>query len=313
MDFTTLGRTGLRVSRLGLGAGGHSRLGLSYGRSEVDAEAVVRAALDLGVNFFDTAEGYRTEEVVGRGLRDVPRHQIVISTKAGVGWQERRSTPDEYRNRIDACLERLQTDYIDIFHIHGARVEDYDYARDALVPVLKDSQRQGKIRFVGVTEAFGPDPTHEMLKLAVRDDCWDVVMVGFNILNQSAREIALKPYLERSVGMLCMFAVRRALSHPAALSDLMSKLAAEGLIDPKSFNPEDPLGFLVKEGGASSVTEAAYRFCRWEPGLDVILTGTGSIDHLRENARAINLPPLPTEIVDRLRAMFRGIDSVSGN
>ncbi|MBN1460544.1 MAG: aldo/keto reductase, partial [Armatimonadetes bacterium] len=66
MDYTTLGRTGLRVSVMGLGAGGHSRLGQSYGNTEVESEEVVRRALDLGVNFFDTAEAYDTEEILGR-------------------------------------------------------------------------------------------------------------------------------------------------------------------------------------------------------------------------------------------------------
>src|SRR5947207_8892864 len=119
MEYTTLGRTGLHVSRMGLGCGGPSRLGLRAGGTEAGAEAVVREAVALGVNFIDTAEGYGTEEVVGRGIRDTSRDQVVLSTKAGVNWQGRRSTASEYKERIDGSLRRLGTDVIDVFHLHG--------------------------------------------------------------------------------------------------------------------------------------------------------------------------------------------------
>jgi L-galactose dehydrogenase len=61
------------------------------------------------------------------------------------------------------------------------------------------------------------------------------------------------------------------------------------------------------------LTEAAYRFCRYEPGMDVVLSGTGSIAHLEDNARALNLPPLPQAALDRVNKLFAGVDSVSGN
>lgn len=144
MEMTTLGRTGLRVSRMGLGCGGHSRLGLGTGHSDAEAEKVVQTALELGINFIDTAEVYRTEEVVGRAIQGLPRNELVLSTKAGVGWEERRATPSEYTERVEACLRRLRTDYIDVFHIHGVRVDEYEYARDELAPTLRDLRDEGK-------------------------------------------------------------------------------------------------------------------------------------------------------------------------
>jgi L-galactose dehydrogenase len=313
MDYTTLGRTGLRVSRMGLGCGGHSRLGLAKGNSEADAERVVREALALGINFLDTAEGYRTEEVVGRGIAGTPREQVVLSTKAGVHWQERKSTRAEMRERVEACLKRLQTDYVDVFHLHGVSAEDYSYAREELLPEILDLQAEGKIRFPGITEVFARDPGHRMLSLALQDDCWDVIMVGFNLLNQSARERVLARTQAQNVGTLCMFAVRRALSQPEALRELVSNLVSQNLIDGDALDAENPLGFLVAEGVASNIPEAAYRFCRWEPGLDVILSGTGSVEHLGENAVSLSLPPLPPEVSERLKQVFARVDSVSGN
>jgi aryl-alcohol dehydrogenase-like predicted oxidoreductase len=312
MEFTTLGKTGLRVSRMGLGCGGHSRLGLGNGGTEEHAAQIVRAAIDLGVNFIDTAENYETETAVGKGIAQTPREQLILSTKAGIGWQGRNATRAEMRERIEACLRRLGTDYVDIFHLHGVRTENYVYGRDELVPELQKLRDEGKIRFIGITEAFGPDPTHQMLTPAVQDDCWEVVMVGFNLLNQSARERILPFTQQKGMGTLCMFAVRRALSDPARLRALMQELIDSGEITDSHLG-ENPLDFLLAPGVADSITEAAYRYCRWEPGIDMILSGTGNLDHLKQNAKWINGPALPASVTSRLHEIFSSVDSVSGN
>ena len=212
MQYTTLGRTGLRVSRLGLGCGGHSRLGISVGKSADEAQKLVREALSLGVNFIDTAEGYGTEEVVGQAIQGYARDRVVISTKAGVNWHDHKCTGADYIQRIEACLKRLQTDYIDIFHIHGVSLEDYPYAVSELLPAMRSMLADGKIRYIGITEQFGADPSHRMLAPAVVDNYWDVVMVGLNLLNHSARSSVLASTQKVAAGTLCMFAVRRALS-----------------------------------------------------------------------------------------------------
>jgi aryl-alcohol dehydrogenase-like predicted oxidoreductase len=79
MEYTTLGRTGLKVSVAGLGCGGFSQLGLGTGKSEADAIGIIQEAVDLGVNLFDTAAAYGTEPILGRALRSVPRDRVVSS------------------------------------------------------------------------------------------------------------------------------------------------------------------------------------------------------------------------------------------
>ena len=83
MEYTTLGRTGLKVSVAGLGCGGFSRLGLGTGKSEAEAISLVHQAFSLGVNLFDTAAVYGTEEVLGKALKALPRDQVVITTRPG--------------------------------------------------------------------------------------------------------------------------------------------------------------------------------------------------------------------------------------
>jgi aryl-alcohol dehydrogenase-like predicted oxidoreductase len=312
MDYVTLGRTGLRVSVIGLGGGGHSRLGHRTGASADASAAIVRRALDLGVNFIDTAEAYGTEETVGLGIKDRPRDQVILSTKKSMRKDGRVITPAELVAGLEASLARLGTDYVDIYHLHAVTTDQYEYVLADLVPELMRQRAVGKIRFLGITEQFGEDTGHAMLARAVREEPWDVVMVGFNVLNQSARERVLAETQQRDVGVLCMFAVRAALSQPDFLRRTVADLVAAGLVDRDALDPNDPLGFVREDGAASSVPEAAYRFCRAEPGIHVVLSGTGNIQHLEENVASLLKPPLPPAVHGRLVSTFARVDTVSG-
>jgi aryl-alcohol dehydrogenase-like predicted oxidoreductase len=137
-------------------------------------------------------------------------------------------------------------------------------------------------------------------------------MVGFNLLNQSARERVLPHTQARGIGTLCMFAVRRALATPEAVRETVAGLIEKGELSADAFDDlAEPLAFLLRD--SADLTEAAYRFCRHEPGIDVVLSGTGSVAHLEQNAASLDRPPLPAADADRLRRLFAGIDSVSGN
>jgi len=312
MEYTILGRTGLKVSVAGLGCGGPSRLGQKANKSEKESIALVRQALDTGVNLLDTAEVYGTEEIVGKALEGIPRDEVVISTKKKFPLSDPKNPAGELKKSLEQSLRRLRTDYIDIYHVHGVEPQEYPYVLDNLVADLLRLKEQGKIRFMGVTEAFIEDTKHQMLQRALEDRWWDVVMVGFNILNQSARAAVLSKTLERNTGVLVMFAVRKALSQPASLSEIWAELKQKGLVDGGS-SVGGPLDFLIKEGISSTIPEAAYRFCRHEPGVHVVLSGTGSPDHLKANIESLTKPPLPETVTARLREIFGKVDCVTGN
>ena len=318
MDTVTLGRTGLEVSVAGLGCGGHSRLGQGYGASRQASINVVRAAIDLGVTFIDTAAVYGTEDIVGEAV-GAERDRLVISSKlqivpsgASVLGQEFLQA-DAFVENVESSLKRLRTDRLDILHLHGIMPEQYAYCVEELVPALHRLRDAGKIRFLGLTERFIQDPQHRMLERALQDDCWDVIMTGLNVINASAVGRVLAPAAEKQVGTLIMFAVRSALSDPQALRAMIDDLIAEGLVDAAQIDGNDPLGFLISKGGARSIIDGAYRFCRHQPGAHVILTGTGSMDHLRDNIQFINSAKLEPECLERIADLFGAIDSVSCN
>jgi aryl-alcohol dehydrogenase-like predicted oxidoreductase len=309
MDTTILGRTGLRSSRMGLGGGGASRLGAGTGRTPAESGALVRRALDLGVTLFDTAESYGTEAILGRALGGVPRDSVVISTKKSA-WEEAHLAPAAVTAALEASLTRLGTDHVDVYFLHAVPAELYPKVVDAVLPVLLRLRTEGKLRWIGLTEAFGSDRGHAMLSLAVRDLWWDVFMVGFSILNQSARDRVLAEAIRKNIGILDMFAVRSAFSRPAKLAETLADLVRRGLVDPGL--TRESLLDLVRSGGAVDLPDAAYRFCRDEPGVHTVLVGTGDIAHLEANAASLARPMLDPAVTARLRALFARVDDVSG-
>jgi aryl-alcohol dehydrogenase-like predicted oxidoreductase len=310
MQYTTLGRTGLKVSVAGLGCGGFSRLGLGTGQSAEHAIGIIRQALDLGVNLIDTAAVYGTEDVVGAALRDVPRDSVVVCTKASKPAGDKAFSVDKVIESLDASLRRLGLDYVDVFQLHAVPPAAYDHVRDVVAPALLKERERGKFRFLGITETAPNDPGQLMLNRAMRDDWWDTAMVAFHLMDQVARRQVFPHTLANRIGTLMMFAVRSIFARPEQLTATMRELARAGQVPAWLADTDDPLGFLVHPEGASSLTDAAYRYVRHEPGVDVVLFGTGDAGHLRTNIASILKPPLPVADRTKLQALFSHLRGV---
>jgi aryl-alcohol dehydrogenase-like predicted oxidoreductase len=319
MEQVTLGRTGLTVSVAGLGCGGRSRLGRGRTHTQgtiADSVNLVRAALDLGINYIDTAQGYGTEAIVGAGIRH-RRESVVLATKIhpvrrGPRGRKYIDAPT-LRQQLRTSLRNLGSDVIDVLFLHGVSSEDYAYCAEELVPELDRLRDWGEIRFSAISERFSEDLDHSMLRRALQDGVWDVILVGFNMLNPSAKDVILPVAAEKNIGITVMYAVRDLLSRPDELRRAIVLAARSGLIDSSGIDLGDPLGFLLYDGGARSIVEAAYRFARHESNCHVVLTGTGSLDHLTENVKSISLGPLQPAECERIAAIFCGLRSFSGD
>jgi len=307
MEYRPLGKTGLTVSVAGLGCGGNSRLGLGRGASVDDCVAVVRTAVDLGVNFLDTAEAYGTEEIVGAAAGNYERDKLVISTKAIFRAGD---TGETVTRKVEASLKRLGLDYVDVFHFHAVAPATYQHHRDVLAPALVKLKEQGKVRHVGITETSPNDPEQKMLAQAIQEAPWEVTMLAYSLMNQGARRTIFPQTRRRGIGTLLMFVVRNMFSQPDYRRDVFAKLVEQGDLDPKILAAGDPLGFLLSEGGAQSITDAAYRYARHEQGVDVVLFGTGNKAHVADNVASILRPPLAPPIVERLHASFGHLTGV---
>jgi L-galactose dehydrogenase len=304
MDYTYLGNTGIKVSVAGLGCGGPSLVGLKQDRSGRLSSYLVRQAIDLGINFFDTAESYGTEHVVGQAIAEVPRDRLVVSTKKTFPRNDNGNPEKQIRRSLEQSLKELRTDYIDVYHVHSVPPKDYGHAKERFLPVFKKLRSEGKIRAIGITERFFEDPTHTMLQQSLRDNCWDVIMIGYNLLIPWARRTIFPLAKKQGVGVIGMYAVRSGLSQPPRLKAICQYLVEKGFVAADSLNSDEPLDFIIRDGGALTIPEAAYRFCRHEPGVDVVLTGTGNPEHLKSNIASLLKPPLPEHILARLEKTF---------
>lgn len=304
MAYTTLGRTGLRVSVAGLGCGGFSRLGQGQGRSVAQSIDVVRAALDAGVNFIDTAEHYRTEDIVGQALPPSARDPVVVSTKTLIVESGQRRTPQQVVASLHASLKRLRTDRVEVFHLHAVAPKHVDYAIEVIAPALLKERDAGRIAHLGITETAPHDHEHLSLPKAIDSGLFDVVMVAFHLLHQNARDRVLALTRANRVATLLMFAVRLIFSQPDRLRRTLAELVRSGQLPAALFDEAEPLAFVAEQPGPPGLVDAAYRYARHEPGVDVVLFGTGNIEHLHTNIQSILADPLPPATLALVRKRF---------
>ena len=307
MQFRTLGKTGLRVSVLGLGTG--TRFG-DPTRKQEDITRLVRGALDLGVNYIDTAAMYLEAEArLGVALAGVPRERFVLATKffpadraTGVPI-----TPAQLRVSVDNSLRQLRLDAVDILQVHGLRPHWLAPVMEKLGDELTALQQEGKYRFLGVAETIVDDPLHEMLPAAAATGRFAQALVGYSLLSPWAETAALPACARAGIGAVGMVAVRQALRDPVKLTQVIRAAKARGEAAVRDLPDENPLDWLL-DGFCPTMPAAAYRFAISHPAMASVLSGTLSMAHLRDNLAAVNAPPLPPEQLARIRTIFLHTD-----
>src|ERR1700676_138504 len=149
MEYRILGKSDLKISRLGFG-------GMSLDPKDPHAESILLNAMDGGINYFDTADMYHqglNEAMIGRAFRE-KRNQVVLATKVGNQWRADGSGWDWNPSKqyilsaIDQSLQRLQTDHIDLYQLHGGTIED---PIDDIIEAFELLRAAGKIRYYGIS------------------------------------------------------------------------------------------------------------------------------------------------------------------
>jgi len=314
LQYRILGRTGLRVSLASLGTGGPSRLGQQTHGDEAIAHRVIRRALDLGVNLFDTAANYGdSEAILGRGLQDIPRDRYFLATKfSPYRGDGSIIAADELAAACERSLQQLGVEIVDLYQFHSVLPESYRQVVDRLYPAVVRLRESGKVRFLGITEYFFPDPSHKMLTLALADDLWDTIMVKYGIMNLSAEWHVLPRARERNVGVLNMSPVRVKITRPDELEKVIARWKATGLMPRDALSDERPLDFLIHDH-VPSVVAAGYKFGASHEAIGSVLIGTGNVEHLEENVAAILGPPLPAADFERIRGLFAHLAESEGD
>ncbi len=286
MQYRQLGHTGLKVSVLSYGA---SPLGNAFRDiDENEGIRTVRAALDLGINFLDTSPHYgvtRSETVLGRALRGVPRASYYLATKVG---QYGEGNFDFSAARVTRSLEescaRLGVDYIDVLHCHDIEFADLNQLADETLPALSRLRAQGRIGHIGITG----------LPLKIFPAVLDRVPAGtVNVILSFCRYCLndtglapLLPYLGgKGVGVINASATGMGL--------LTARGAPAWHPAPPSIMAGCRRAVEYCESVGADITSLALQFALQNPAIATTLVGTASPDNIRKNAACVGQAPDP--------------------
>jgi len=289
METRILGRTGLEISRLGVGLAEIGGLDLAEAKQ---AAEVVNLALDSGITFFDTAACYgNSEELIGRTIAH-RRDEFVLATKAGhvTGGDEGESwTAQTVRDSIDRSLKRLRTDHLDVVQLHSCSVDVLE--RGEVIEVLQEARRAGKTRFIGYS---GDD---ERALWAVNSGHFDTLQMSFNLVDQSARHRLLGLAREQNVGVI----VKRPVANGVWGSNKApSEYAAKYFARAEKMRAVGPIPAAPDNG-----VLLALGFVLAHDLVDTAIVGTLNPAHMRANIAWVNTQlPIAEEVVSELYRRF---------
>ena len=295
MERTTLGKTGLEVSRLGAGL---AEIG-SYGVSLADGHVarVLNVALDGGINFLDTAACYgSSEELIGHAISH-RRQEYILATKCGDvagGYSGSPWSADTVRDSIDRSLTRMKTDYLDLVQLHSCDVSVLE--RGEATGALLEAKEAGKTRFVG----YSGDGVDALW--AIESGLFDTLQTSFNLVDQEARTMSLPVAKARGMGVI----VKRPIANGAwGRQRSPSGYAAEYFRRAQKMAQERPI-----PGAPSDSILLALGFVLAHDEVDTAIVGTGNPTHMEANIKLMDSLPISGEAVDELRRRF---DAVGGN
>lgn len=296
LPTAVLGKTGLEVTRLGYGAM-EVRGSRIWGGREVtgeQAERILNAVLDAGINFIDTANDYgRSEEFIGKYLSR-RRDEYVLATKCGCTVVRRDDhtddtphvwTRDNLFRGLHESLDRMKTDHVDIMQLHNPPTEEVE--RNDLVRALQDMRQQGKVRFIGISTTLPHLPAYLGM------DVFDTFQIPYSALERTHEEwITVSG--EHGLGIIVRGGVARG--EPGV---------GLGSNDRWGKFEQARLDELLEPG--ESRTSFMLRYTLRHPGVHTIIVGTLHPEHLEENLKAAAKGPLPDEVYttarDRLSAV----------
>ncbi|HEX7186089.1 MAG TPA: aldo/keto reductase [Thermoanaerobaculia bacterium] len=301
MDYTRLGRSGLKVSRICLGC-------MSYGSpqwrdwilSEEASRPFIQKALEMGINFFDTADMYSlgaSEEVVGRALRDfASREEVVIATKVFFPMSERPNDRGLSRKHIfaaiDASLRRLGTDYVDLYQIHRW---DPETPIEETLEALHDLVRMGKVRYIGASSMFA----WQLAKTLYLADLhgWTRFVSMQNHYNLVYREeeremiplcreegIGVNPWSPLARGFLA--GKRRRGDEQGTRRSQSDSFAHEMYYQPEDYDVVDRVVALAERRGAKPA-QVALAWLLHQPGVVAPIVGATRLEHLEDAVAAL--------------------------
>jgi aryl-alcohol dehydrogenase-like predicted oxidoreductase len=324
MEVRVFGRTGMQLSILGFGCGAVG--GLMVRGDPLDQERAIGSAIAVGVNYFDTAVQYgsgESEKNLGRILQKLKPPNAIVGTKVRLPSASFDHIADAVAKSLEGSLVRLGRDRIDLFHLHNAITEagggealSVRQVLDDVVPAFERLRQQGKARFLGLTAIGDTTALHQVIDARA----FDSAQVVYNMLNPSAATELPPNYPAQDYGRL--FDHTRVAGVGVIGIRVLAGGALSGSTDRHAIAspPPEPIGsamsygtdvsrarrllLLVKDGFATSLTEAATRFTISHPAMGTILVGVATPQQFEDALAAVQKGPLPAAALDRLSELW---------
>jgi aryl-alcohol dehydrogenase-like predicted oxidoreductase len=280
MDYQQLGQSMLRISEIGFGC-------MSLGDDQPNNDYLLHRALDAGINFLDTADLYQkgwNEESVGKALAG-RRGQVVLATKVGNQWRADGSgwdwnpRPEYILRAVEQSLQRLQTDYIDLYQLHGGTIDD---PIDEIIGAFELLQQQGKIRYYGIS-SIRPNVIREY----VRRSNIVSVMMQYSLLDRRPEESCLSLLHGNRIGVLARGSIAGGL--------LVNKPAKEYLGYTPALVQAAARAIQSFSGSPRSAAQTAIRWVLQHPAITAAVAGIRMPEQLDEVVATGNTPALTTK------------------
>lgn len=309
MRYRSLGRSGVPVSEVGFGAwgiGGNKDGAVAYGPTdEAQSLDALSAAFDAGITFYDTADLYghgESERLIGRAFAS-RRDKVVIASKVGMldAMGKQDFSPARIERALDASLQRLQTDYVDLYQLHSPPL---DALRPELLAVLDDLKKKGKVRAVGIS-LKAPEEGEKALALYP----FAAVQVNFNLLDQRLLDLGLaQRCLEKGAGIIART--------PLCFGFLTTKYSADEAFDPSDHRSRWSVEqrrvwasanelFQNYRRDAETAAQFAIRFCLSFDAVSSVIPGMLTREHVEENSGSVAAPVLAAAEKGRIRDVYR--------
>ncbi len=287
MEKRAFGNTGLSVSLLGFGAG---HVGKDQ-QEEHQVEKLLNLLPDLGINFIDTAHSYGlSEERIGKFLSH-RRKEFIISSKGGydVDWNA-EWTFESAAKSVDESLRRMKTEYIDIYHLHSCSKKVLE--KGEVISALEKAKEAGKIGII----AFSGE--NEDLDYAMDSGKFGSIQTSVNFCDQHGLANQVKRAAALGLGVIG--------KRPIANAPWRFDTAPVG-----HYSAEYWYRFHKMQVNNFGLdwNELAIRFSAFAPGVSTVITGTSSVEHLKQNLKAVSKGPLPDEIIQHLHEEFSKYDN----
>ncbi|WP_428909003.1 aldo/keto reductase [Niallia sp. Krafla_26] len=292
-----LGTSDLEVSELSLGC-------MSLGTDKGQAESIIKTAIEEGINFFDTADLYdfgENEKIIGSVLQPF-RDKVILATKVGNRWNEGEDgwqwdpSKTYIKEAVKNSLKRLNTDYIDLYQLHGGTIED---RIDETIEAFEELKAEGFIRYYGIS-SIRPNVIREY----VQKSNMVSVMMQYSLLDRRPEEEALPLLHQNGISVITRGSLAKGLLSDRMLEKTSPSIGEKGYLD-YSFSEVSALVEKLKVAFHRPLNEIALHYNLANPAVASVVVGASSVQQLKQNVQAIKSNELTTDEINQLRSLTK--------